>query len=156
MKCPFCGSFEDQVLDSRPIEHTSAIKRRRECKNCKKRYTTYERPEEVSLTVVKSDSRRESFDRKKLREGIARACEKRPISSETIDKIVSEVETELSDYLMEDPSAVIGDKVLKKLWDIDAVAYIRFASVYKNFADIESFVQEIKTLKKKYNKKNNK
>ena len=89
MKCPFCGSFEDQVLDSRPIEHTSAIKRRRECKNCKKRYTTYERPEEVSLTVVKSDSRRESFDRKKLREGIARACEKRPISSETIDKIVT-------------------------------------------------------------------
>ena len=135
---------------------TSAIKRRRECKNCKKRYTTYERPEEVSLTVVKSDSRRENFDRKKLREGIARACEKRPISSETIDKIVSEVETELSDYLMEVPSAVIGDKVLTKLWDIDAVAYIRFASVYKNFADIETFMQEIKTLKKKYNKKNNK
>ena len=156
MKCPFCGSFDDQVLDSRPIEHTSAIKRRRKCNKCGKRYTTYERPEEISLMVIKSDSRREHFDRKKLWEGIARACEKRPVSSETIDKIVSEVENEISDYLMEVQSSVIGEKVLKKLWDIDAVAYVRFASVYRKFADIDHFMQELKKLKKKTIKNQNK
>ncbi|MEA5001186.1 MAG: transcriptional regulator NrdR [Endomicrobiaceae bacterium] len=153
MKCPFCGSFEGQVLDSRPIEHTSAIRRRRQCNQCNKRYTTYERPEEVSLMVIKSDSRRENFDRKKLWEGIARACEKRPVSSETIDKIVSEVESELSDYIMEVPSSVIGEKILQKLLDIDAVAYIRFASVYNKFADIDAFMQELKKLKKEHDKK---
>ena len=136
MKCPFCGSFDGQVLDSRPIEHTSAIRRRRQCNQCKKRYTTYERPEEVVLMVVKSDSRREPFDRKKVWNAVSRACVKRPVSAETIEKIVSDVETEITDYIIEVPSSVIGQKILQKLLDIDIVAYIRFVSVYNNFADI--------------------
>lgn len=156
MKCPFCGSFEGQVLDSRPIEHTSAIRRRRQCNQCKKRYTTYERPEEVTLMVIKSDSRREPFDRKKLWNAIARACVKRPVSTETIEKIVSDVENEISDYIMEVPSSVIGQKTLQKLLDIDTVAYIRFASVYNNFADVNDFMKELKNLKKEHDKKNKK
>ena len=154
MKCPFCGSFDGQVLDSRPIEHTSAIRRRRQCNQCKKRYTTYERPEDITLMVIKSDSRREPFDRKKLWAAISRACVKRPVSTETIEKIVSEVESEISDYIMEVPSSVIGQKALNKLMDIDTVAYIRFASVYNNFADINDFMTELKKLKKEHDKNN--
>ncbi len=154
MKCPFCGSFEGQVLDSRPIEHTSEIRRRRQCNQCKKRYTTYEKPEDVTLMVIKSDSRREPFDRKKLWNAVARACVKRPVSTETMEKIVSEVENEISDYIMEVPSSVIGQKTLKKLMDIDTVAYIRFASVYNNFADINDFMTELKKLKKEHDKNN--
>lgn len=150
MRCPFCGSFNDQVLDSRPLDHSSSIRRRRECFECRKRFTTYERLEETSLMVVKSDHRRESFDRKKLWEGIVRAFEKRPVSSETIEKIVSEVEYELREYVLEVPSKVIGDKVLEKLWDVDLVAYIRFASVYRQFADIDTFMDELKKLKKEH------
>lgn len=153
MKCPFCGSFDGQVLDSRPIEHTSSIRRRRQCNQCKKRYTTYERPEEVTLMVVKSDSRREPFDRKKLWNAVSRACVKRPVSTETIEKVVSEVETEIRDYIMEVPSTVIGQKILKKLLDIDIVAYIRFVSVYNNFADLNDFMTELKKIKKEQDKK---
>lgn len=153
MKCPFCGSFDGQVLDSRPIEHTSSIRRRRQCNQCKKRYTTYERPEEVTLMVVKSDSRREPFDRKKLWNAVSRACVKRPVSTETIEKIVSEVETEIRDYIMEVPSTVIGQKILQKLIDIDIVAYIRFISVYNNFADLNDFMTELKKIKKEQDKK---
>ncbi len=153
MKCPFCGSFDGQVLDSRPIEHTSSIRRRRQCNQCKKRYTTYERPEEVTLMVVKSDSRREPFDRKKLWNAVSRACVKRPVSTETIEKIVSEVETEIRDYIMEVPSTVIGQKILQKLLDIDIVAYIRFISVYNNFADLNDFMTELKKIKKEQDKK---
>ncbi|MCL2389906.1 MAG: transcriptional regulator NrdR [Endomicrobia bacterium] len=160
MKCPFCGSFEDQVLDSRPIEHLPAVRRRRECSGCKKRYTTFERPEEISLMVVKSDQSRQPFDRKKIWEGIDRACRKRPIAVETIDKIVSEIENELTgEYVMEIPSSVIGQKILDKLWDVDLVAYIRFASVYRKFGDIDTFMAELKKLKKEHIKrqlKNNK
>ncbi len=152
MKCPFCGSFEGQVLDSRPIEHTSAIRRRRQCNQCKKRYTTYEKPEEVTLMVIKSDNRREPFDKKKLWNAVARACVKRPVSSETMEKIVSEIETEISDYIMEVPSSVIGQKTLQKLLDIDTVAYIRFASVYNKFADIKDFMDELKKIKKEHDK----
>ena len=150
MRCPFCGSFEDQVIDSRPHDHSSAIRRRRECIECHKRFTTYERPEEALLNVVKSDQRRETFSREKLRQGIMNACEKRPISSDAIEKIVSEVEYELQDYVMEVPSKVIGDKVLEKLWDLDLVAYIRFASVYRQFGDIDTFMEELKKLKKEH------
>jgi transcriptional repressor NrdR len=150
MKCPFCGSFDDQVIDSRPHDHSSAIRRRRECIECHKRFTTYERPEETSLSVVKSDQRREPFDREKLRRGIMTACEKRPISSDAIEKIVSEVEYALEDYVMEVPSKVIGDKVLEKLWDIDPVAYVRFVSVYRQFGDIDTFMEELKKLKKEH------
>jgi transcriptional repressor NrdR len=153
MKCPFCGSFNDSVIDSRPIEHTAAVKRRRECLDCKKRYTTFERPESNALMVVKSDSRREPFDRKKLSKGVEVACIKRPISTETIDKIVSDVENSLDEYVMEVPTSVIGGKVLEKLWDIDPVAYVRFASVYQKFSNAEDFMNELKNLKKKSSKK---
>jgi transcriptional repressor NrdR len=136
------------VIDSRPQENSSAVRRRRECLDCHKRFTTYERLDESPLMVVKSDQRRETFDRKKLWEGIARACEKRPISSDTIDKIADEVEYELQEYVMEVPSKAIGEKVLKRLWDVDLVAYIRFASVYRQFGDIDMFMEELKKLKK--------
>ena len=152
MKCPFCGSFEGQVLDSRPIEHTSAIRRRRQCNQCKKRYTTYEKPEEVIMMVIKSDGRREPFDRKKLWKAVARACVKRPVSTETMEKIVSEIENEVSDYIMEVPSSVIGQKTLQKLFDIDTVAYIRFASVYNKFSDVKDFMNELKKIKKEHDK----
>ncbi|MDR0398976.1 MAG: transcriptional regulator NrdR [Endomicrobium sp.] len=157
MKCPFCGSIHDQVLDSRPVEHTSAVRRRRECSNCKKRYTTFERPEEVTIMVVKSDGRREPFDRKKIWTGIDRACKKRSISVETIEKIVNEVENDImGEYVMEIPSNTIGDKILEKLWDVDLVAYVRFASVYRKFGDIDAFMQELKKLKKEHTKRSNK
>ena len=154
MKCPFCGSFNDQVLDSRPVEQTSAVRRRRECMECKKMYTTFERLEDFSIMVVKSDQKREPFDVKKLRRGVERALEKRPVAVETIDAIVNEVESELTkEYVMEIPSNVIGDKILAKLWDIDLVAYIRFASVYRKFADIDTFIAELKKLKKEQKKR---
>ncbi|MBN1823368.1 MAG: transcriptional repressor NrdR [Endomicrobiales bacterium] len=156
MKCPFCGSFKDQVIDSRPLDHSSTIRRRRECIDCKKRFTTYERLEESALMVVKSDDRREPFDRQKLYKGLMTACEKRPISSDALEKIVSEVEYELQEYVMEVPSRIIGDKVLEKLWEIDLVAYIRFASVYKQFGDIDTFMDELKKMKKEHVKQNNK
>ncbi|MCX5777821.1 MAG: transcriptional regulator NrdR [Elusimicrobia bacterium] len=150
MKCPFCGGLDDQVIDTRPNDLSSLIRRRRECGECKKRYTTYERVEETPLMVVKSDSRREPFNAKKLQSGISLACQKRPISMDAVERIVSEVEHELQDYLMEVPSKVIGEKVLKKLWDVDLVAYIRFASVYRQFADIDTFMEELKKLKKEH------
>ena len=149
MRCPLCNHSDDSVIDSRPLESASVIRRRRICKKCHKRFTTYERLEEMPLMVVKSDNRREPYDRAKLRSGILRACEKRPISIDTIDLIVSEVEYELRDYVMEMPSRVIGEKVLEKLHGIDEVAYIRFASVYRNFSDIDSFLTEIHRLKEK-------
>lgn len=148
MKCPFCGGDNDQVIDTRPNDGSSLIRRRRECGECKKRFTTYERVEETPLMVVKSDNRREPFNAKKLQAGIALACQKRPISTDAVEKIVAEVEHELQDYLMEVPSKVIGEKVLKKLWDVDLVAYIRFASVYRQFADIDTFMEELKKLKR--------
>jgi transcriptional repressor NrdR len=149
MRCPYCGSFNDQVLDSRPIEHTSAVRRRRECLECRKRYTTFERLEDFMIMVVKADQKREPFDIKKIREGVSRALEKRPVSVETLDAIVNEVEDELTkEYVMEIPSQVIGERILEKLWNIDLVAYIRFASVYKKFADIDTFMEELKKLKK--------
>lgn len=150
MRCPFCGSYKDQVIDSRPLDQSSSVRRRRECLECHKRFTTYERLEEVSLMVVKSDQRREAFNRQKLWEGISRACEKRPVSSDTIERIVSEVERDLQDYVMEIPSRVIGEKVLEKLWDVDLVSYIRFASVYRQFGDIDTFMDELKKLKKEH------
>lgn len=152
MKCPFCGSLDDKVIDSRPLEEASVIRRRRECLNCQKRFTTYERLEEVPLMVVKSDHRREVFDREKLREGLMRACEKRPISIDAIEKIISEIEYEVHNYYtMEVNSSTIGQKILKKLKSLDEVAYIRFASVYRNFSDINTFMQELKRLRKERN-----
>ncbi len=149
MKCPFCGSLDDKVIDSRPLEEASIIRRRRECLACQKRFTTYERLEEVPLMVIKSDNRREPFSREKLRAGLLRACDKRPISIDKIEKIISEIEYEMHNYyIMEVHSSSIGQKVLKQLKELDEVAYIRFASVHRNFKDINTFMQELKKLKK--------
>lgn len=147
MKCPYCSHEHDRVLDSRPLEAASVIRRRRECQSCRKRFTTYERLEEVPLMVIKSDNRRQSFSREKLREGLARACRKRPISPDAIERMVSEIEYELQDYIMEVPSRVIGEKALKKLLDLDTVAYVRFASVYRQFGDVDAFLSELEKLK---------
>lgn len=149
MKCPFCSSLDDKVIDSRPLEEASIIRRRRECLACQKRFTTYERLEEVPLMVIKSDNRREPFSREKLRAGLLRACDKRPISIDKIEKIISEIEYEMHNYyIMEVHSSSIGQKVLKQLKELDEVAYIRFASVHRNFKDINTFMQELKKLKK--------
>lgn len=147
MRCPFCNQSDDAVLDSRPIDEASVIRRRRVCKKCHKRFTTYERLEDMPLMVVKSDNRREPYDRAKLRKGLLYACEKRPISLDTIDLMVAEIEYELKDFVMEIPSRMIGEKVLEKLHKVDQVAYVRFASVYRNFSDIDSFLAEILRLK---------
>jgi transcriptional repressor NrdR len=153
MRCPFCGSSEDQVIDSRPLDQSSVIRRRRECIGCKKRFTTYERLEVMPLMVIKSDQRREVYDRQKLRQGIVRACQKRSVSSDTIEKLIEQVENSLQDYVMEVPSRVIGDKVLEQLADLDPVAYIRFASVYRQFADIDAFMAELKKMKRGHSNK---
>lgn len=155
MKCPFCGNSDGRVVDSRPVEGSSVVRRRRECLACKKRFTTFERIESMPLMVIKKDKRLEVFDRDKLQEGILRACQKRPISLDTVEKIVSEIEEELQDYIMEVPSKVIGEVVLKKLRKLDEVAYVRFASVYRQFSDIDTFLKELKKLKRKIRQKGN-
>jgi len=149
LKCPFCGNSGAGVIDSRPVEGSSVVRRRRECHACKKRFTTFERIESMPLMVIKKDKRREVFDRDKLQEGILRACQKRPISLDTVEKIVGEIEEELRDYIMEVPSKVIGEIVLRKLRKLDEVAYVRFASVYKQFNDIDTFLKELKKLKRR-------
>lgn len=149
MRCPHCDHPEDHVIDSRPVESANLIRRRRECLSCAKRFTTYERCEAIPLIVLKSDNRREPFVREKLREGISRACKKRNISADQIEKIVSEVELALQEqYVMEAPSKAIGDLVLAKLKDLDPVAYVRFLSVYKQFSDIDSFFDALNSLRK--------
>jgi len=135
------------VINSRGVDGESVIRRRRQCRECSKRFTTYERLEELPLYVVKSDKRRELFDRNKLREGVIRACEKRPVSTDRIEKLINEIEHELEDYVMEVPSSIIGEKVLKKLFEVDSVAYIRFASVYHQY-DIDTFMKKIRYLKR--------
>lgn len=151
MKCPFCSKEEDKVIDSRPLDEQSVVRRRRECLNCHRRFTTYERLEVSNLMVVKSNNRLEAFEKEKVRRGILRACQKRPVTSETIDRIINDIEYELQEYVMEVPSFIIGEKVLRKLYDVDSVAYIRFASVYRRFQDINTFIQEIEKLKKEIN-----
>ncbi len=146
MLCPYCASEELKVIDKRESDEKS-VRRRRECLKCEKRFTTYERIESADLIVVKKEGRRERFDRNKLKGGILKACEKRPITNETIEKIVDEIETELrNEDQVEIPSKKIGGLVMKKLKRTDKVAYIRFASVYREFADLESFENELKKL----------
>jgi len=147
MKCPYCTQIETQVLDSRDSEDLSSIRRRRECLGCGKRFTTYERVDTVDLSIIKKDGRREQFDRNKLMMGIRKAFEKRPVSMETIEETVEEIEKELRKReSIEIPSKVIGALVMRRLRVIDKVAYIRFASVYREFEDIESFEKEIRSL----------
>lgn len=147
MKCPVCNHSDSRVLDSRPVEDGTSIKRRRECPSCGKRFTTYEVVDTVPIAVVKRDGRREFFDTHKLVLGIARACQKRPVDSTEIAK---DIETELQNELVEEISSKdIGEMVLSRLKERDIVSYIRFASVYREFADIDSFMEEIKSLGKR-------
>lgn len=149
MKCPFCGDLEDKVIDSRISTEGDTIRRRRECLKCQKRFTTYERLEEIPLMVIKKDGRREPFDRKKLLAGILKACEKRPIPMEKIEGMVDEIERTLQrNYEKEVSSTDIGELVMKQLHKLDEVAYVRFASVYRQFKDINQFMSELSTLLK--------
>ncbi|MCH5189718.1 MAG: transcriptional repressor NrdR [Oscillospiraceae bacterium] len=144
MKCPFCGYEESKVIDSRPTDEGERIRRRRECINCAKRFTTYEIIESVPILVVKKDKSREAFDRDKLMHGIMRACEKRQVSMETIENAVNEIEVSLQNSLDREISSVkIGELVMEKLKAIDEVAYVRFASVYKHFKDVNAFMDEL-------------
>ncbi len=147
MKCPYCGSGETEVVETRASEDVDTIRRRRECLGCKKRFTTYERIENVNLVVIKKDGKREQFDRDKLKSGIVRSCEKTAVSMEAIEKIVTEVERELRGAdSVEVESKKIGQMVATRLKKIDKVAYIRFSSVFKRFVDIEDFEEEVKRL----------
>ena len=147
MKCPYCRAEDDKVVDSRASNDGVVIRRRRECTKCNRRYTTYERVEEVPLFVIKKDQRREIYDRKKVLAGIHRACEKRPVPAEDQEIIVVELEKMLEEkYEKEVPSTAIGEFVMERLAKIDQVAYVRFASVYRQFKDISHFMKELKTL----------
>lgn len=144
MKCPFCGYTESRVIDSRPTDEGERIRRRRECLKCGKRFTTYEIIENVPIVVIKKDKSRETFDRNKLLNGLLRACEKRPVSVDTLERIVDEIETLLQNSLdREISSQRIGTYAMEKLKTVDEVAYVRFASVYRQFKDINSFMEEL-------------
>jgi len=145
MKCPFCGHENTRVIDSRPAEENNSIRRRRVCDECTKRFTTYEKIETIPLIIIKKDNNREAYDRSKIEAGILRACHKRPISANQITTMVEEVENEIFNMeAKEIPSKIIGELVMDKLKDLEAVAYVRFASVYREFKDINTFMDELK------------
>lgn len=147
MKCPFCGNDNTRVIDSRPADENNSIRRRRQCDDCKKRFTTYEKVESIPLVVIKKDNNREPYDRAKIESGVFRSCHKRPISVDQITKVVDEVETII--FSREDkevPSYIIGEIVMDKLKNLDPVAYVRFASVYREFKDVNTFMDELKKL----------
>ena len=150
MKCPFCNAADTKVIDSRPADDNSSIRRRRQCETCGKRFTTYEKLETMPLMVIKKDDSREVYERSKLEKGILHSCHKRPVSSQQIDSMVDEIETQI--FNMEEkevPTSVIGELVMKKLQMLDEVAYVRFASVYREFKDVNTFIEEIGKLLKK-------
>lgn len=147
MKCPFCGYLDSKVVDSRPAEDGTSIRRRRECLECHKRFTTFEIMESLPVVVIKRDGSRQSFDRSKLLNGMIRACEKRPVSFDTLEKIAEEIEQTLqNDMDREVPSTRIGEMVMDRLKGVDEVAYVRFASVYRQFKDISTFMAELNKL----------
>ncbi|HIW40104.1 MAG TPA: transcriptional regulator NrdR [Candidatus Eubacterium pullicola] len=147
MKCPFCEHPDTKVIDSRHTEDGHAIRRRRECEKCSRRFTTYEKIEEVVLMVIKKDGSRETFDRNKIMSGIVKACEKRPVSVSDMEKIVDEIERGLNNMMEKEVSSTfIGELIMDKLKDLDEVAYVRFASVYRQFTDINTFISEIENL----------
>lgn len=149
MRCPYCDFYDSKVIDTRPTEEGQAIRRRRECIKCSKRFTTYEKIEEIPLVVVKKDGNRQTYDRNKLLNGILRACEKRPVSMDTIEKVVDDIEKNLYNSMEKEITSVeIGEMVMNTLKDIDEVAYVRFASVYRQFKDVNSFMDELKELLK--------
>ena len=148
MRCPFCENNDSRVIDSRPTDEGHAIRRRREC-DCGKRFTTYEKIEEISLVVVKKDGSREGFDRNKIMNGILKACEKRPVPVPVVERIVAEIERGLNNMMEKEmSSAIIGELVMEQLKEIDEVAYVRFASVYRQFTDVNTFISEIESLLK--------
>ena len=147
MRCPFCDNQETKVIDSRPTEDGHAIRRRRECDRCSRRFTTYEKVEEVILMVVKKDGSREAFDRRKIMNGIIKACEKRPVTVATIENMVDQIERGLNNMMEKEiDSSFIGELIMDQLKDVDQVAYVRFASVYRQFTDVNTFVAEIEKL----------
>ena len=149
MKCPFCNQDNTRVVDSRPADDNTAIRRRRMCDACGKRFTTYEKVETIPLIVIKKDQNREQFDRSKIEAGVLRACHKRPVSAEQIHRLVDDVETEVFNLEeREIPSSVIGEIVMDKLKDLEAVAYVRFASVYRECKDVNTFMDELKKILK--------
>lgn len=148
MQCPICHS-DSKVLDTRWIEEENSIRRRRECTACNKRFVTYEKIEDKPLVVRKKSGRRELFDGSKILKGLAKACEKRPISIEQLQKMVVEIEKELKNQYTEVPASLIGETIMRRLMEIDEVAYVRFASVYKEFSDVETFIREIEVMKER-------
>ena len=149
MKCPFCGHENTRVIDSRPADENNSIRRRRVCDECEKRFTTYEKVETIPLIIIKKDNNRETYDRSKIEAGVLRACHKRPISAAQITQLVDEVETEIFNREEKEvPSAVIGELVMDKLKNLESVAYVRFASVYREFKDINTFMDELKKVLK--------
>ena len=149
MRCPFCNQDNTRVVDSRPADDNTAIRRRRMCDACGKRFTTYEKVETIPLIVIKKDQNREQFDRSKIEAGVLRACHKRPVSAEQIHRLVDDVETDVFNLEeREIPSSVIGEIVMDKLKDLEAVAYVRFASVYREFKDVNTFMDELKKILK--------
>ena len=152
MRCPFCDNQETKVIDSRPTEDGHAIRRRRECERCSRRFTTYEKVEEVILMVVKKDGSREAFDRRKIMNGIIKACEKRPVTVATMENMVDQIERGLNNMMEKEiESSFIGELIMDQLKDVDQVAYVRFASVYRQFTDVNTFVAEIEKLLGKQN-----
>lgn len=157
MNCPFCGHLETKVVDSRAAESGSAIRRRRECLKCKQRFTTFEKMEEIPITVIKKNQTREPFERRKILDGLIRATVKRPIPREELEKIVSDIETDLrNQFKYEVSSREIGEMVLKRLRKMDKVAYVRFASVYRDFKNIDEFTKELAKLHKTFAPKRSK
>ena len=147
MKCPFCSHENTRVIDSRPAEDNNSIRRRRVCDECGKRFTTYEKIETIPLIILKKDNNREAYDRAKIEAGVLRACHKRPVSAQQITTLVDEVENEIFNREeREIPSGTIGELVMNKLKDLDAVAYVRFASVYREFKDVNTFMDELKSV----------
>lgn len=147
MKCPFCDDVEDKVVDSRMAKEGELIRRRRECLGCKRRFTTYERVDEILPVVVKKDGRREAFDRAKILSGLKKACEKRPISTATIEAVADRIEKHIQEMgETEIESRIVGEELMKELHQLDQVAYVRFASVYREFKDIDQFMDELRTL----------
>ena len=147
MRCPFCENLDTRVIDSRPTEEGHATRRRRECDNCNKRFTTYEKVEEMIFMVIKKDGSREAFDRNKVMNGIIKACEKRPVSIASIEKIVDDIERGLNNMMEKEvESKLIGEVIMEHLKELDEVAYVRFASVYRQFKDVNTFVAEIEKL----------
>lgn len=147
MKCPFCSSENTRVIDSRPADDNYSIRRRRLCDDCGKRFTTYEKVETIPLIIIKKDNNREQYDRSKMEGGVLRACHKRPIATDTITKMIDDVETEIFNREEKEvPSTVIGELLMDRLKDVDQVAYVRFASVYREFKDVNTFMNELKKM----------